>query len=284
MLASLGIVHIHVTSEPTFFRTSLAIFLITVMALGVKNDTLPPFRSYVTRRLVRLGIPFLFWSIAYLPVVGYLQAVGSGFEYPPSPWLTGPMPHLWFLPYVLVASVLLYPVQLGLNGMARGRALGLCFFVAAASVGLVRDSIPNYRFPKDAWLFAIPSLFLALAFGRLLGMAPERRAVVAKRIFVIGLAIGLPLHFYEPSFVSARYALASSFLGATIAWPGRPDRFTTAITSLRYGVYCVHPLITLVCISEPGSPKNGWLTTFLVYGLSIVVIVPLRRTFLRSTC
>jgi len=206
------------------------------MAFGVKNDTLPPFRVLVTRRLVRLGIPFLFWSIVYLALAKYLVAIGTGFEYPPSPWLTGPMPHLWFLPYVLVASLLLYPVQLGLNRLPRGRVLDLCFLAGAVSIVFLRPLIPDYGFPEDAWLFAIPSLLFALAFGRLLGMAPATRTVVAKRIFVVGLAIGIPLYMHESSYASARYALASSFLAASIAWPGRPDRFTTAITSLRYGV------------------------------------------------
>jgi len=49
------------------------------MAFGVKNDTLPPFRVLVTRRLVRLGIPFLFWSIVYLALAKYLVAIGTGF-------------------------------------------------------------------------------------------------------------------------------------------------------------------------------------------------------------
>ena len=115
-------------------------------------------------------------------------------------------------------------------------------------------------------------------------MAPAYRTFVAKRIFVIGLAIGIPLYVHESSYASARYALASAFLAASIAWPGRPDRFTTAITSLRYGVYCVHPLITFLFTSESGSPAKGWTSTFLVYGTSLLVIIPLRRTFLRNTC
>lgn len=284
MIASLGIVYFHVTSKPTFFRTSLVIFLITVLALGVKNDTLPAFRSYLTRRLVRLGIPFVFWSIVYLLTAMYLIAVGAGYEFPPSPWVTGPMHHLWFLPYVPVASCLLYPMQLGLNRLPRGRALELCFFAGAVSLVVLRTVIPKYGFPEYEWLLGIPSLFFGLAFGRLLGMAPATRSVVAKRVFVIGLAIGIPLYLHESSYAPARYTLASSILAAAIAWPGHPDRFTTAITSLRYGVYCVHPLIIIVCTAEPGSPDNGWPSTFLVYGVSVAVIIPLRRTFLRNTC
>ena len=71
------------------------------------------FSAYAVDRLRRLGLPFLGWSVISFLTLYILNNLGYHIDMPqfsPDLLLDGGTIHLWFLPFLFVASLLVYPL------------------------------------------------------------------------------------------------------------------------------------------------------------------------------
>lgn len=272
LVASFAIVVFHVRGEPILGGLGLPVFLLAVFAFGTRRDEPVPAPLFLRARARRLLVPWLFWSAAYL----LLEAWRPDPAHDVTP-LRGAAPHLWFLPYAFVLAVLARPLHRRAVRMEPRAAVRAFLLIAVVLGAVVNRHGPGRPFPFDAWLLGAPAPFLGVAFGRVLAMEPAERRRVALRIAVVALPVGVLLHAARGVEPGSRWLLAAGLFALAAAWTGRVDPVSRALTTVRYGVYCVHfALVVHQPWLEPGLPR-----ALVVYALSASLIVLLRRTPVR---
>ncbi len=289
VLGMLDIVSNHVAGQYLFGGVGLPIFLITSVAVNVRRPVPPTVQEVAHRRARTILKPWLFWSLAYLPVVAWEEARNGR-----SPWLAlephmilfGPAIHLWFLPFILPANLaavylawrsLRYPV---------GRVIQASAWIGTATllmVACVRFQL-GVRPPFGQWLFSLPSVPMGLAVGRCISLGPQRRRVLAG-IVVVALAaiamgvLGRGKPVLEWSLLN-RYGVALALIGIASLWAEGTDRITQLLVRNTLGIYLVHPMLLMI---------GGWFglgvnslvgQTLLLYAASLGFVLLLRRTAL----
>lgn len=121
-LAAVAVVAIHVCQSPTtvqwttqarfavpFFSAAAAYLLATSQLRKSQNQ----FGSFALERWQRLYLPFVVWSVIYVLLKSAKQRLMPdqpsqlpGWDF----WFAGGDYHLWFIPFLLIASILLYPL------------------------------------------------------------------------------------------------------------------------------------------------------------------------------
>jgi surface polysaccharide O-acyltransferase-like enzyme len=108
-------------------RPGVPLFFMLSGALLLNPSKIEPLRVFFRKRLVRVGIPFLFWSAAYFAWREFvnhemltLDSIWHGF-------LEGPYFHFWFI-YVLFGLYLVTPILRVFVAHANSRLLG--YFIA----------------------------------------------------------------------------------------------------------------------------------------------------------
>src|SRR4051794_32614364 len=122
LFAAAGIVFVHAATSDTlvrwgnFFRFAVPFYLFASLyfqSLSLRRYPERTLPQYAAKRFKRLYFPFITWSIIYLlahslkrvlsheaPLPLHLSVLWTGTEY-----------HLWFLPFLLIASLVMAVVQ-----------------------------------------------------------------------------------------------------------------------------------------------------------------------------
>jgi peptidoglycan/LPS O-acetylase OafA/YrhL len=141
--AALAIVWIHAPQSPTgqssthWARFAVPFFVATSLLLvfqTVFKNPARPLAEYVKSRIHRLYLPFLAWSGVYLAFKGVKCVVlpNQPNDFPGwEVFVVGGAYHLWFLPYLLIASVVTF-----LAARIATISVGWQWAVAAVGVGL----------------------------------------------------------------------------------------------------------------------------------------------------
>jgi hypothetical protein len=289
VFASLDIVGLHLTGTHLFGGLGLPTFLLISVALGVHRPHPASTQRFCSRRLQRIVLPWLFWSLA---IAAGITLVASWEGQPALGWfeprmlLYGPRIHLWFLPFIAVAGVLAH-------GMHRLTARLDPLLAAAGGVllGLVSIALQprlGHSSPFEQWSFGLPAIFLGFALGRTLAASAERRAPFDVAVLV-GMALlgGALLLWLEPALYEylRRYGGALLLLSLVLFVPNRSDRYTPHIAALMLGIYCLHPSVYWTAV-EPqlwahGLGEQQWARIGFGYTATALVVLALRQTALR---
>lgn len=193
---------------------------------------------FMRDRLVRLGVPLLFFIIAITPVVEYVDADNAGWEggfasfalYTWTWWPPAPGP-LWFLAVLLVFSFGYAVVRLVLPGRASGPSPLLARHVVLGAVGVAAASFAIrfvWPFATEVWrlhLAQLPAWVAGFTFGVLGGergwFSPVEPALArgARRVawaalagfvllIVVSTSLGVPIE---------RFAVAGTWEAAGLA-------------------------------------------------------------------
>lgn len=218
LLAALGVVWIHACQHPAMVsqaawgRFAVPFFAATAAYLAVgsllKCDQLG-WREFATSRLTRLYIPFIIWSGIYLTfkLVKAICLPTAENQFPG--WellLFGGAYHLWFIPFLLFASLWLFWLvnAFGRSASASRQAATTCF---AAGL-LLATSFSRSPLPENEWGFmalALPALLWGAALGwlRLNPVATTKwLASLAFCCFVI-CQFSIPAHVRAPIMENA---------------------------------------------------------------------------------
>ena len=111
-------------------------------------------KSYIIERIKRLFIPLVFGMLVIVPPQVYLERLSDGaflgnfFEFYPH-YFDGIYPsgnfswhHLWFLPYLLLMSIVATPIFLYLRDEKRAFIISLRKFIGRYSIGLYLAIVP----------------------------------------------------------------------------------------------------------------------------------------------
>lgn len=239
-VAAFGIVWAHMQA-PFMIEgyLALALFVILTAFLSVRSLARGGMRRFWLGRLIRFLVPWVVWS-GFFWGLSFLRGQGAGPLVASTPlWpLIGPSIHLWFLPFVILASPL---IILGVWALTtRNR-------VWAASVGLIplaiwsiwlhdQNQLPE---PLLQWAFATTPLL----YGILSASGQYHRAVAAPLVFII-VTSGLSIIWFGS--VVAAYLLAAALLFEGLWRVPLKGNWMTPLGSLAFGIYLVHPFFMLI--------------------------------------
>lgn len=266
--------------------TALSLFLMLTAFLALQSFERSDGRNFWFARAQRIFLPWIVWSVFYRLVDLWVSDEPTRFDLLTNPWtlLIGSSIHLWFLPFVMMALLLIPVIS---RAIRTPLALWLaCAGLVAISVPLSLTTVPIAWITPDMalpeplpqWFFSLP-LFLygaLTAAGRRLNMqaVPFATAAVTSAITFAVL----------PEFASVQMLLTALIFEAV--W--RTDLrgiWATQLARLAFGVYLLHPFFMLVSFKLFGDDVNrafAALFTLLAAMLATWVLqrLPLSREVL----
>lgn len=270
-LASAGVVWVHaaVVTPSGVGRFAVPMYIVAAILLTAFSLRKRPDQSlagYLGARWVRLYPAFLFWCVIYeaFRQTKWLMRGGlSNVHVDPLDFIGGTYEHLWYLPYLLVASVLAVPVlRLAIRDVKARRAIG----IGTAIVGFTWATLPVPKAiasipPESPWLFlqpvwwATPSLFLAIALAC---VALQRGAglTMPRSLGLLGLAMFAAGAWVNWSVLDQPHLLAATLSGIGAIWFAgaglMPRGLANALgplgATLGLGIYLSHVLFLRVCV------------------------------------
>lgn len=295
-LAALGIVWTHANGDVEydspaalgrfavpFFSVVAGIFLVDTL----RNATLPDVRAFLLRRSTKLYLPFLAWTLIFIVIRVAAQrfvTVNDPFKW--SWWLplTGSMYHLWFLPFLLIATLILTPfIRLGL----RNRVWSLVLAAVMITGGLLLVNFPihataGHRSDQYYFLDRVcarsPALLWGIALGLLIASNP-RQWRVPRVLAVVGFAVTT---FCMIVYWNRGRTPWAANLGG-VAWllvglgidRTSFSRRLAPLGRLSYGIYLIHPLIVTICykVWSGRGLKGGPIEVGAVFITAAIVAV-----------
>lgn len=295
LIAMLEIVAFHVSGAvgaeqqrlPIIAGLGLPAFLLLNNAFNTTLSERMGTRAFLNVKVNRLLVPWLAWSLIYATVVvlerlRHGEPVAEAFGF----WVLvgGTYDHLWFVPFALFGGTLLARVQARTRRLPHvpvalaALALGGLLVIVDAAV-LQRNTID---WPVLQWLFALPSVFLGFALGRVV-LAADRRFFsrlgwVMTLLGVACVAGSQALGLFD---MSVRYAVSMALVTLAFVWPGRADALSQKLTPSLFGIYLIHPLVVRAYQAAHLPALSVPLLAVLVFAVAAVLVALLRRSPLK---
>lgn len=232
-----------------FFAALIVYFCLTSSAAASQESS---WLRYAAKRVQRLYIPFLLWSVIYvlLRLAKHLYFPGaSPIALGPATLLNGSAHHLWFLPFASVISLLAFPLGVWLHRASR--SFRLMVAIAALVLGIF-ISVSPYPMPMDpagqpvsyfvnlSW-DALPAAFFAIAAAVALPRNSSIRVVsVAATAFAVSVIV-LFVEGHHP-LTAAVAGISLLALAMHVSIPEHLADGLTKLGSLSLGIYLTHVL------------------------------------------
>jgi surface polysaccharide O-acyltransferase-like enzyme len=196
-------------------RPSVPLFVLLSGSLLLQPSNMEPLSAFFKKRFKRIGLPFLFWSIAYfawrffvnneeLSVNSILQGI-----------LTGPYYHFWFL-YMLVGLYLITPILRVVVAYSDRKLLG--FFILLWFLGVAVAPLLNMftSYSLESNVFIILGWVGYYLLGVYL-LQVRLRSTILFILIIIGLtwtAVGT--YFMTAIFGGVRSFFFNDYLSASV--------------------------------------------------------------------
>ncbi len=274
-VAAFGVVVAHAFASPRDWvgHLSLAVFLILTAFLAVQSAQRNGGRYPFLARARKLVLPWLVWSAFFRLLDLVISDSPEKFRLLSEPWslLYGSAIHLWFLPFVMVAMVMVEPAVRWITTPKR---------VSLAAMGLILIAVPLYYAhgrmdppqPVAQWLVAVPSYCL----GLLLAIAEPMGARAARQVKLAGGAlsgVALLTSGLQPWVGTPLLSLAIFLVLWDLPLKGR---WLPMIGQAAFGIYLIHPFFMLVCYKLFGPQVNLFFAACLTFLMSWAAVVVLR--------
>jgi len=241
------------------FFTMAAVFLI-VQSVRQRPDR--SFGAYARGRVVRLYVPFLIWTALYILLIDLKHKFITHLPVPRlEPWLllVGSTHHLWFLPYILAASLLSFAAARAVLGRRWLENMTIVIG-AAGGVSLVFIGNPGYErwtelfgtggFLVNRSVSATPSLLLGFGLAVLYGRIPSRiwrnGAIAVLGLLLNVVAMSLMWRRVDddtmPHYIDIwRHLGAMGWLMVgLVSFQGPAVRYLAKLGKYVFGIYLIH--------------------------------------------
>ncbi|SEN84162.1 Surface polysaccharide O-acyltransferase, integral membrane enzyme [Gemmobacter aquatilis] len=274
-LAAFGVVavHIHASVNDWFGHVALALFLVLSAFLTARAADRNGGRPDWPVRVRRILLPWVFWSAAYW-LLNALTAEGASLDVlprEPLSLLVGASIHLWFLPFVLLAGLVVRPVLAFTRTVPRLALAALGLGLVGVPLFWVHTVFPFAPEPLPQWAYAVPP-FLC---GVLLVPAHRMQRIVLPLAALGGLnLVALVMSHGAPwAWTTLAGALAfETFWNLPVEHPVLP-----VLGRSCFGVYLLHPFFMLVGYKLFGTGVPWPLFSLLVFALSALTALGLQR-------
>ena len=215
--------------------------------------------SMVSKRAVRLFIPFAAWSAIYGLLL--FRSSGPG-AFRPTMLLYGTTIHLWYLPFAFVASLVAAVISRAFRRHAPDIACPACLLFGLFALRAA-TSAATYGEPFDQWVFAAASVLLGVAIA---AATQNRRraawlATIAASVAACGLTSGAWYRFGLP------YSVGVTLVCGGLAWPVKEGWISRRLAPLAMGIYLVHPLVYDGLRKLNGSGGGGRATIVILISI-----------------
>ncbi|GLS85402.1 hypothetical protein GCM10010873_03750 [Cypionkella aquatica] len=281
-LACFGIVaaHVYALVDDWAGHLSLGLFLVLTGFLAMQSFQRAGGNYNFVTRAQRLLLPWLFWSAFFRLIDLKVSDSPEKWQILHDPWtlFVGSAIHLWFLPFVALAMLLVKPVGRFVTTPAR---------LAAALAVVVVVSVPMFwamhvykpPAPLTQWLYSLPVYTL----GLLVGIAhPMGRSIWP---IIAGAAMALGAYM-----VTEAEPWAWTLFGAVLLFEAfwrvqMQHKALPLLGQAAFGIYLLHPFFMLVTYKLAGPGVDKMIATLATFGMSWATVVLLRRIpiFLRLT-
>jgi peptidoglycan/LPS O-acetylase OafA/YrhL len=240
--------------------TGFDAFVILSVALSLHSAQRKDFGPFARQRALRILTPWLLWSVFYLAIRALREGPGAALSLSDPNWLmVGGEIHLWFLPFILVTSLLTFAAsRLPLAGSNQALWAGLT--ALAIAVGCLCYFIEQHHLlptPWTQWSLAAPAILYGIA--RVLG--PSWSAPV----FLAGVIAGMSL-LHSP--LPALSLCAAALIFELFLRTKRIGPWAQPLGLAAFGIYLVHPFFIYVVAYFMPIEGNLPLAWALVFGAS----------------
>ena len=291
----------HLTKLAVIGRGSVPFFAmaaVLLMGQSLRRDPARPYGAYAWSRVVRIYGPFLVWTILYLLFrnAKYIISGHTGdVQINPGLLLGSAAHHLWFLPFLLIVCLVMFPiVRIIVRGGPTARLVAALCAVAGLAIAFI--NIPWSTAPAveqqrvTAWegtlgaasylgglgWWALPAVFWGAALVAvdtqvIKWLARWRRLAFASAVLAILGCVTALLLLGRFSFLENIYGVA--FLAAALLpWKGRIVDFLAYLGRYAYGIYLIHVAVGLGMEMFVVRDRNS--ASFpVIFGLMLATLV-----------
>ena len=236
----------------SFTRYAVPFFVASAAFMACRIRSGPPkvsFGAFLWSRFSRIYLPFLGWSFIYL-VVRYLASFVLSNTHPfPITWSLlwrGPTSHLWFLPFILLATILANLVGRLVSARPAAAWPTVIGLLVISGLSLMEPTFSRgFSYTASLAYNTLPALFWGISLAIVcskLGTAWLSRPLTIDISFTLFLAMEVVLALAGRDFLVENLAgfflLLACFGDCRFTW-------VTAVASLgsmAYGVYLSHML------------------------------------------
>lgn len=273
-VAAFGVVVAHAEASPRDWvgHLALALFAILTAFLAVKSAERAGGSYAYLPRARRLILPWVVWSVFYLAVETLISDNPDPFHLLRDPWmlLYGGYIHLWFLPFIGLAMVLVGPVVSWVGSPQR---------LALAALALVALSVPLFWAhevlhlpePLPQWAFTLPCYGLGLLLAR--AQTVDRSG----GLLLAGLALS-GVAVWMGQAAPWTFTILGGLVAFEISWrlPIRGN-WAPHLGQVAFGIYLIHPFLMLVIYKFAGPDVPVLTGAFLDFLLAWAVVAVLRQ-------
>lgn len=274
-----------------------------VLARSVLGKPERGFRRFFAARFKRIEVPFLIWTAVYWWAMGVLYplAKGEAVTWPSATLLLGGYRHLWFLQFIFLGSLLLYPLLRfhARRGLRRWQITLACLVVLLAHVIWLRPLFEHLavRSADDAGAYLRPLFGQAVRYFAYVPAAVgialyadeisafyRRRAGRALALALAALTMAVHLLNESLPFTKGIYSLAV-FVAFLQPLPSGLINFLRPVAVFSYPIYILHLWVVRVVISifyraQVEQTLAGVLMgSVIAFGLSLLAALALRKLF-----
>lgn len=272
-IAAFGVVaaHAYASERDWIGHLALGLFLILTAFLAVQSMDRAGGRYSWAVRAPRLLLPWLFWSAVFRLVFFVVADGPEKYAILSDPWtlLIGSSIHLWFLPFVMLAMVLVAPSGRWITTPARLKLASIALVVVTVPLFALHHFVPMPE-PLPQWAFGLPVYVYGLIIGH------------AHRIGQVGWPLAAMAVLSVAGFALTDEPWALMPIVAALAFEGfwrapLSGAWMKPLGAAAFGIYLVHPFFMLVCYKFLGAEVDRFLATVLTFAMSWASAEVLRR-------
>ncbi|MCF8512008.1 MAG: acyltransferase [Rhodobacteraceae bacterium] len=273
-LAAFGVVVAHAEASPHDWvgHLSLAMFAILTAFLAVKSAERAGGNYAFAPRARRLILPWVSWSLFYWAVEFVISDGPNRFRPLIDPWslLYGGFIHLWFLPFIGLAMVLVGPAVRFVTSPQRLGVASALLVALSAPLFWLHEAL-QLPAPLPQWAFTLPCYALGLLLAKAYGMG---RPIIT--LIRGGALCAMAVWMSQGALWS--YTILAGLLAFELFWRlPIQGAFVRHLGQMAFGIYLIHPFLMLVVYKFEG-PNLPFMTGAVVdFLLSWAVVAVLRH-------
>lgn len=273
-LAAFGVVVAHAEASPRDWvgHLALALFAILTAYLAVKSAERAGGSYAYLPRARRLILPWASWSLFYWALEAAIADGPDKFRPLVDPWslLYGGYIHLWFLPFIGLAMLLVGPAVIHVTSLPRLTGAAALLVGLSAPLFWAHEAL-HLPDPLPQWAFTLPCYGLGLLMAKAHDMGRPGITLIA------GAALAV-LAVWMGQAAPWTFTVLAGLVAFEMFWRlPVSGRWALHLGQMAFGIYLIHPFLMLVVYKFAGPEVPFFTGAVLDFLLSWAVIAGLRR-------